>query len=108
MFFGDNPFGQNNSLGLKRVMSKLTPDPRTGVDKYKSHILELNSYLPYCLWEAGMKKNGAKLKPKSLSEDELSDQLCDNLNVHQCTYLKQISYNWFEENYSKTIATFAW
>ena len=27
MFFGDDPYGRNNSLGLKRVMSKLTPDP---------------------------------------------------------------------------------
>ena len=73
MFFGDNPFGQNNSLGLKRVMSKLTPDPRTGVDKYKSCMSKLNSYLPYCLWEAGMKKNGVEAKPKSLSKGKLGD-----------------------------------
>ena len=107
MFFGDDPYGRNNSLGLKRVMAKLTPDPRTGVDKYKSRMSELNSYLPYCLWEAGMKKMGPATKPRSLSEDELRDRLCDNLNVHQRTYLKQNSYNWFEESYSKTVATLA-
>ena len=27
MFFGDDPYGRNNSLGLKQVMAKLTPDP---------------------------------------------------------------------------------
>ena len=107
MFFGDDPYGRNNSLGLKRVMSKLTPDPRTGIEKYKSRMSELNSYLPYCLWEAGMKKNGVTAKPRSLADEELRDRLCDNLNVHQRTYLKQNSYNWFEESYSKTVATLA-
>ena len=91
MFFGDDPFGQNNSLGLKRLMSKLTPNPCTGINKYKSMMSELNSYLPYCLWEAGVKKNGTETKPKSLSKAELRDWLCDNLNVHQHTYCKQIS-----------------
>lgn len=52
-----------------------------------------------------MKKNGPATKPKSLSNEELRDRLCDNLNVHQRTYCKPISYNWFEEPYSKTIAT---
>lgn len=107
MFFGDDPYGCKNTLGLKRVMSKLTPDPWTGIDKYKSRMSELNSYLPYYLWEAGMKKSGAATKPTSLLDEELWDRLCDNLNVHQRTYLKQHSYNWFEESYLKTIATLA-
>jgi len=71
MFFGDDPYGRNNTLGLKRVMSKLTPNPRTGINKYKSRMLERNLYLPYCLWEAGMKMNGAKTKPTSLLDKEL-------------------------------------
>ena len=52
-----------------------------------------------------MKKHGVESKPKSLTDDKLQDRLCDNLNVHQRTYCKQISYNWFEESYSKTVAT---
>ena len=86
-------------------MSKLTPDPRSGVYKYKSRMSELNLYLPYCLWEAGMKKHGVGSKPKSLTDNKLRDRLCDNLNVHQHTYFKQNRYNWFEELYSKTITT---
>ena len=105
LFFGDDPFGQNNSLGLKQVMSKLTPELRSGIDKYKSRMSELNLYLPYCLWEASMKKHGVESKPKRVTDDKLRDRLCDNLNVHQRTYLKQNRYNWFEESYSKTIAT---
>ena len=66
---------------------------------------ELNSYLPYCLWEAGWKKHGVESKPESLTDDKLRYRLCDNSNVHQRTYLKLHSYNWFEESYSKTIAT---
>ena len=54
-----------------------------------------------------MKKNGVTTKPRSLADNELRDRLCDNLNVHQRTYLKQNSYNWFEESYSKTVATLA-
>lgn len=82
MFFGDDLYGRSNTLGLKRVMSKLTPDPWAGINKYKSRMSELNSYLLYCLWEAGMKKSGANTKPVSLLDEELRDRLCDNLNVY--------------------------
>ena len=49
-------------------MSKLMPDPRTGVNKYKLRMSKLSSYLPYCLWEAGMKKKGVDTKPESFAE----------------------------------------
>ena len=104
LFFGDNPYGRNNSLGLKRLMSKLTPDPRMGMDKYKRCMAELNSYLPFTLCEAAYKKSN-KEQPSMLREDELRDKLCDNLNIHQRMYCKQHNHNWFEESYARTIAT---
>ena len=104
LFFGDDPYGRNNSLGLKRLMSKLTPDPRMGMDKYKRRMAELNSYLPFTLCEAAYKKSN-KEQPSMLREDELRDKLCDNLNIHQRMYCKQHNHNWFEESYARTIAT---
>ena len=57
LFFGNDPYGRNSSLGLKRLMSKLTPDPRMGMDKYKRQMAELDSYLPFTLCKAAYKKS---------------------------------------------------
>ena len=73
LFFGDDPYIRNNLLGLKRLMSKLTPDPKMGMDKYKRWMAELNSYLPYTLCKAAYKKS-QKEKPSMLCEDELLEK----------------------------------
>lgn len=102
--FGDNLYGQNNLLGLKQMMGKLTLDPRIGMDKYKHRMAKFNSYLLYTLCKAAYKKS-QKEKPSMFQEDESRDKLCDNLNIHQWMYCKQHNHNWFKESYMCTIVT---
>lgn len=103
LFFGDDCYGRNASLNLKRTMRKLTPDPCRGTARYKKRMVQFQSYLPYTTCEGLMKKRGV-WQPLQLSNDKLQDKLGDNLTRYQCSYLRGRVHNWCEKLYNKTLA----
>ena len=76
LFFGEDAFGRNVSHQLKQVIATLRPKPSKGIEKYRRRITELQSYVPYTLWEQGMKLRDAE-HPEPLSTDKLRDRLGD-------------------------------
>ena len=102
LFFGEDAFSQNASHQLKQVISTLQPEPSKGIEKYRQQVTELQSYVPYTLWEQGMKLKGAE-KPEPLSMEELRGRLGNNINKAQRYYLKQKGHDLYKIQYSDTL-----
>ena len=74
LFFGEDAFGRNVSHQLKQVIATLRPEPSKGIEKYHRCITELQSYVPYTLWELGMKLKNAE-NPEPLSTEDFAIDL---------------------------------
>ena len=74
--YGTNSTARRSYMELKSTIRSLKASPITGIRQYYERMQELNSYLPYQMYQHGDKTGKKKLPYK---EEENREQLHDAL-----------------------------
>ena len=102
--YGTNSTARRSYMELKSTIRSLKASPITGIRQYYERMQELNSYLPYQMWQHGDKTGKEKVP---YGEEESREHLHDALTRNQKDFLLKNKWEIYKKPYADTISQLA-